>query len=180
MNCIIRAYLLVLFVGYGSMARTQDIHIRLVNARNGKPMTGRCLTIALGSWRGATLLAETNREGVVVLHSRGGQVAADATSPPCNGLAILGPKAPTNEAGWISALGDGDTYVVCQEYGHPVPGQPPKPPTDLIPTYPITKILESGVAAVNTCGKFTVEAKPGELILFARRMSFWEKMKARD
>jgi hypothetical protein len=177
-NCIIRPYLLVFVLGSGSMARAQDIRIRLVNARNGKPMTNRCLTIALGSWRAATLLAQTNGEGELVLHTRDRQVTAD--QPPCNGLAFLGPKVPTNEVGWISVIGDGDTYVVCQEYAHQVPGQPPRLPTDLIPTYPITKILGSGVAAVNTCGKFRVDAKPGELILFARRMSLWEKWKARD
>jgi hypothetical protein len=32
----------------------------------------------------------------------------------------------------------------------------------------IKKILESGVVAGNTCGKFRAEPKPGELIFFVR------------
>jgi len=71
----------------------------------------------------------------------------------------------------------GDIYVVCQEYEKRISGQPPPLNTDRIPTYPITKIFELGLAAANTCGKFRAEAKPGELILFSRLMSFWERMK---
>jgi hypothetical protein len=71
----------------------------------------------------------------------------------------------------------GDMYVLCQAYGKAVSGQPQPPDTDLIPTYSITKIFESGVVAVNTCGKFKADVKPGELVLFARPMSLWEKWK---
>jgi hypothetical protein len=71
----------------------------------------------------------------------------------------------------------GNFHVACQEYGKWMPGDTATNLLTLIPPYSIKKIVESGLAAANTCGKKRAVAKPGELILFARRMSFWEKMK---
>ena len=165
-------YLLILASACVSTASAQEIHIRVVNGRNGKAITNECLNISFGKWRGAELLAPTNRDGIVVLHIRGRQVTADADSAyACNRQAILGPRV-FDDLKSISVMGD--IYVACQEYGKAVPGQPP---SDRIPTYLIAKILESGVTAANTCGKFRAEAGKGELLLFARPMSFWEKMK---
>jgi hypothetical protein len=178
MNCIIRAYVLLFVLGCGPLARSQDVHTQVVNARNGKPITDECLNISLGKWRGAELLAPTNREGIVGLHIKNRQVTADTTSPhACNGQAVLGPKFLTNDVESISVIGD--VYVVCQEYGNHLSGQPPPLhiPSDVVPTYRISKIVELGEAAANTCGKFKAQAKPGELILFVRPMSFWEKLK---
>jgi hypothetical protein len=176
MSRIIRAYVLVFVLGCGSLARAQDIHIYVVNARSGKPITDECLNISLGKWHGAELLAPTNRVGIVELHIRNRQVTADATSPnACNRQAILGPQFLSNDVESISVMGD--IYVACQGYGNHVSGQPPPLPTDVIPTYAIGKIIELGVAAANTCGKFKGEAKPGELIIFVRPMSLWKKLK---
>jgi len=173
---VILASVMAFIVAGWPHALAQDIHIRVVNARNGKPITNECLNISLGKWHGAELLAPTNGEGVAVLHIRGSQVTAGPTSPKaCNGQAILGPKPLTNNVTLIAVRGD--FYLTCQADGKSVSGQPPPLDTDLIPTYPITKILESGVAAGNTCGKFKAEAKPGELVLFARPMSLCEKWK---
>jgi hypothetical protein len=41
-----------------------------------------------------------------------------------------------------------------------------------MPSYPIKKILDSGVSAANTCGKFRAEARPGELIFYVKPLSF--------
>lgn len=175
-NHVILASLTAFFLVGWPFALAQDIHIRVVNARNGKPITDECLNISFGRWHGAELLVPTNHEGVVVLHIRDKEATADMTSPKaCNGQAILGPKFLTNDASFISVMGD--IYVICQAYGKGVSGQPPPLNTDLVPTYPITKIFESGVAASNTCGKFKAEIKRGDLVLFARPMSLWEKWK---
>lgn len=145
----ISLYLLIFRSACVAMASAQEIHIRVVNGRNGKAITNECLNISFGNWLRPELLAPTNREGIVVLHIRGRQVTADAASAhACNGQAVLGPKV-FEDLKSISVMGD--IYVACQEYGKVVSGQPP--PSDLIPTYPIAKILESGVTAANTCGK---------------------------
>ncbi|HEV2233150.1 MAG TPA: hypothetical protein VGV68_07080 [Terriglobia bacterium] len=39
------------------------------------------------------------------------------------------------------------------------------------------KVIQSGSITANTCGKATASPKPGELIIFVRPLSWWEKLK---
>jgi hypothetical protein len=163
---------------FGPLLHAQEIHIRVLNARNGKPLTDECLNVSLGLWHGRDLTAPTNRDGVIVLHFENNQATADAGSPhACNGMATLGPIAIPNGMDAITLLGD--YYIACQEYGKIIPGEPMTPNTlkEVMPSYPIKKILESGISAANTCGKFRAEAKPGELVFFVRPRTWLEKLK---
>jgi hypothetical protein len=163
---------------FAPLLYAQDIDIRVLNGRNGKPVTNEYLNVSLGSWHGGDLVAPTNRDGVVVLHFGNNQVTADAASPhACNGMAVLGPKAVPNGMDGITV--SGDDYAACQEYGKIVPGEPATPTLlkEIMPSYPIKKILEWGVSAANRCGKFRAEAKPGELVFFVRPRSLLERMR---
>jgi hypothetical protein len=156
----------------------QEIDIRVLNGRNGKPVTNECLNISLGSWHGGDLIAPTNKDGVVVLHFANNQVTADPVLPhTCNGTAVLGPK--TGPEGMDAITLSGDYYVACQEHGKIIPGEPATPNLlkEVMPSYPIRKILDSGLNAANTCGKIRVEAKPGELIFYVKPRSFSERMR---
>ena len=168
----------VLIGFFGPLLHAQEIHIRVLNARNGNPITNECLSVSLGSWHGGDLVAPTNSDGVVVLHFENNQATADAAlRHACNGMAVLGPKAVPNGMEEITIAPD--EYVGCQEYGKVVPGEPVTPNLvrQLMPSYPIKKILESGISAANTCGKFRAEAKPGELVFFVRPRTWLEKLK---
>src|ERR1700676_1780726 len=77
----------------GTPIRGQEIHIRVLNARTGKPISNECVNLSLGAWHGADLIAPTNKEGVAVLRLARNEVAADIVSPsPCERTAIVGPK----------------------------------------------------------------------------------------
>ncbi len=39
------------------------------------------------------------------------------------------------------------------------------------------QLLQQGIVWPNACGKTTASPKPGELIIFARPLSWWEKLK---
>lgn len=56
----------------------QEIHIRVVNAHNGKPITNECANVWIGPPHGAGLIAPTNKDGVVVLHLARNEVTADS------------------------------------------------------------------------------------------------------
>jgi hypothetical protein len=160
---------------FGPLVHAQDIHIRVLNARNGKPINNECINVSLGSWHGADLLVPTDKGGIAVLHLRGNEVTADAA---CQGW-----SKQARAAGVDAIAVMGDSYVACQEYGKISSGEQTKPDAlpgvikEVVPSYPIKKILESGVAAGNTCGKFRAEAKPGELVLFVRPRGFLERLK---
>jgi len=159
----------------GPFAHSQDIRIKVLNGRNGKPTTNECLNISVGLWHGADLLPRTNGEGVVTLHLRGGGVTAEGTCD--EGIAKGGPKQFPRDSDAIAIVPD--YYVACQEYGKVVPGDPVNPNTlgKLVPAYSTKKILESGLSASNRCGRFRAEAKPGELIFFVRPPSWLELLR---
>jgi hypothetical protein len=152
----------------------QEIQIRVLNGRNGKPISNECLNVSFGSWHGADLIAPVSDQGVIVLHLKGNRVSADAVPhPACVKTAFVGPKLVRDNPDAIAL--SGDYYVDCQESAEVraagrLEGFTP-------PSYPIRKILESGMTAANTCGKFRAEAKPGELIFFVRPRTFLERMR---
>jgi hypothetical protein len=41
--------------------------------------------------------------------------------------------------------------------------------------YPVSTIVASGLVASNNCGRTTATAKPGELIIFVRPATWWER-----
>jgi len=158
-------------------AGAQELRIKVLNGRNGRLITNECVSIWLGPWHGADLVAPTNKQGVVVLHLENDRVTAEQVPPlTCNKLAIYGPiRLPPA----VDTLGiTSDYYADCQEYAKVVPN-PAKPKfiRKIPPSYPIKEILESGISASNTCGKFRAKPKPGELIFFVRPRGFWEKMR---
>jgi hypothetical protein len=165
----------LLVILFGPLVHAQDIHIRVLNGRNGKPINNECINVSLGPWHGADLLVPTDKDGIAVLHLRGNVMTADAA---CQGWSKQARAAGVDV---IAVMGD--SYVACQEYGKLAPGERPTPETsstvtkELVPTYSINKILESGVTASNTCGKVRGTAKPGELIFFVRPRGFLERLK---
>jgi len=172
----LRLSLLLFAFASACSLRCQEIHIKVVDARNGRPISKECVNISLGSWHGSDLLAPTNHEGVVVLHFRSNDVIADATSHrDCNGLAVLGPKRLPDGVDSIAIASD--EYFDCQEWAKVVAGETPKQNLNRAPTYRIENIVKSGVVAGNKCGGFRVEAKPGELVFFVRPLTWWERMR---
>jgi hypothetical protein len=160
----------------GPLLHAQEIRVKILNGRNGKPITNECLDVSLGPWHGADIVAPTDKSGVVVLHIGENDVTADTA---CQGWSKQAHRAEGTDT--ISVMGN--YYVACQEYGKLAPGERPTPETsttvtkELIPTYSIKEILQSGIASANTCGKVRGTAKPGELIFFVRPRGFLERLK---
>ena len=146
----------------------QEIHVKVLNGRSGKPISKECLNVWTGTSRGAHMVAVTNKEGVAVLHLNESEIQAENGCPGW-------PTQASRRAGADGITVSGDPYVSCQEYGKITPGEPPTDPVTAMPSYPIKKILETGVSSSNTCGKFRAEPEPGELIFYVRPRSFLEK-----
>jgi hypothetical protein len=154
------------------LLRAQELRVRVLNGRNGKPITNECLNMWIPTFYGAHIVGRTNKDGVVVLRVADGWFAADVA---CRGW----PTRSSREAGADTITVSGDEYVACQEYAKMVPGDASNRGLmrEIMPSYPIKRILESGVSAANTCGRYRAQAKPGELILYVRPRSFLEKLR---
>lgn len=162
-----------------SVLRAQEIHILVLNAHNGKPIRNECLNLFLDEWRNGGLLAPTNRDGIIVLHFVNHQVTADPGSSRGCRDGTLGPIPISRSSEADNIFVAGDMNLVCQEYRKVIPGAPitENLPNKRMPSYSVKKILESGVIASNTCGKYRTTAKPGELIVFERPLTLWESLR---
>jgi|ERR1700678_2768202 hypothetical protein len=153
----------------------QEIHVRVLNGRNGEPIRNDCVDVFVPGIVSA-LVIPTDKLGVALLHVEGEHAGPPtvASGKACGGLATSNPTVGSADSIQISS----DYYVACQEYRPVIPSEPiAGRPTDRMPSYSIAKILNSGAAAGNTCGELRVKAKPGELIVFVRPLHWWERMK---
>lgn len=175
---VMRAFCFSILGGLTSSVLAQDVRIVVLNSRNLGPVANECLNISLGKWHGGDLIVPTDRAGVVTLHIDGNMASVETgSSTACNGTAVGGPR-PFAE-GQLNISIEPDYYVSCQEYGRPTHGEPLTRDTlpNMIPSYPIHTIRDSGIFAGNSCSGLRAKAKPGELVLFVRPMHWWEKAK---
>lgn len=148
---LVAATLLVSAPASVSMAqRGSSITVRVLNARNGKPLKGVVLF----------LYAQSN----IPIKTRKGQdhpLATEITNP--DGIAIFQLRESIGEV----ILSYGDSLYV----GRCTPSLP----------FATAEILKTGIIGTNTCSgdKFEYKAapKPGELVLFGKKWSWWERIK---
>lgn len=151
----------------------QNIHIRVVNGKNGKAVTDECLNIAFGDWH-HQLLVPTDLRGVVTLHLSGKSVTADVGSrSTCNQSAFLGPTAVVSADGFTVMS---DWYVACQEFTRGANDSSGSGNSLGLPSYSVSEIVSRGISASNTCGKVRLQPQKGELIFYVRPRSLKEKL----
>ena len=132
----------------GLVAQTATIHIRVLDGRTGKNLSG--MNLAFVDYRnlngrmtvktsadGDSYIANPDPHGVLVFNGMGNGVWT-----PCTGQKLY----------------DSDTRTYGSEH-----------------LYPVSTIVASGLVASNNCSKRTATAKPGELIIFVRPATWWEK-----
>lgn len=141
----------------GLVAQTATIHIRVLDGRTGKKLSGMNLAFVdyhtgqdgsthgdlngrmtvKTSADGDSYIANPDPHGVLVFNGLGSGVWA-----PCTGQKLY----------------DSDTRTYGSEH-----------------LYPVSTIVASGLVARNNCSKRTATAKPGELVIFVRPATLWEK-----
>lgn len=154
---------------------SKRIRIRVLDGRNGKPIANDCVNVFVPGIIRA-LVIPTDRMGLAVLSVTGEHttISSPAAGKACGGLASSDPTVGFDDVIQISS----DRYIACQEYGKVVPGDPTTSiPENRAPTYSVKRILESGMAASNTCGKLRMMPKPGELILFVKPVHWWDGLR---
>ena len=140
------------------LAQTATIHIRVLDGRTGKNLSGMNLTF---------VDYHTNPDGSTHVDLSGRMLvktSADGDSyianPDAHGVLVF--NGLGRNGAWIPCtrqkLYDSDTRTYGSEH-----------------LYPVSTIVASGLVANNNCGRKTAAAKPGELIIFVRPPTWWEK-----
>jgi len=144
----------------------QEIRIRVLNGRNGRPVANECLNVQLVPSRYSGLVIPTDKQGVATLRLDGDP--DNLGKGRCKGAAV--PYPSLKPVGSIRTFPD--WYVDCQPYEHVGSYH------NSVPIYyQVREILDTGIVAGNVCGTFRGEPQPGELVLFVRPAHWWEAIR---
>ncbi len=146
----------------------QTIEIKLVDGRNGHPMVGASsyVNVWVGGERKEAIAIPMDDKGVARLQLTLNSSEVNIPSSRNNGSIVVDhPVVKYDESFRINA-----PYVLCGPGGGSYSWLELK-------NFSTKEILEHGYASTNTCGKATVSPQPGQVVLFVRPLTFWEKMK---
>jgi len=146
----------------------QTIEIKLVDGRNGHPMVGASsyVNVWVGGERKEAIAIPTDEKGVARLQLTMNPSEVNIPNSKNNGSIVIDhPVVKYDESFRINA-----PYVLCGPRGGSYSWLELK-------NFSTKEVLDHGYASANTCGKVTVSPQPGQVVLFVRPRTFWEKMK---
>lgn len=161
-------FLFLLVVGsFGTALRAQMIEVKLVNGRNGHPMSNSHVNVWVGTKRTEAMAIPTDKDGIawlrltdnddeVDLHLREKHIGDDV---------VTGPIMKYDENFRVNV-----PFVICYPHVRDYSWL-------AIPNISTKQLLQQGIVWPNTCGKAVASPEPGELIIFVRPLSWWEKLR---
>lgn len=158
--------LLLIAASLGNGAHAQSIRIKLVNGRNGRPIAGTHVNVWLGKERKRAIVIPTDKDGIasLVLTDKKGEVNVPRVDGDGSHV-VINPVVKYDDDLEINA-----PYVLCQ------PGTPDY--SWLAIRHILTKqVVGQGMVMPNACWKATASQTPGEVVIFVRPLSWWEKFK---
>ncbi len=142
----------------GLLAQAATIHIRVLDGRTGKNLSGMNLTfVDYHTDPDGSTDAGLNGRMIVKTSADGDSYVAN---PEAHGVLVF--NVLGSSAAWVPCtrqkLYDSKTRTYGSEH-----------------LYPVSTIVASGLVAHNSCSRRAATAKPGELVIFVRPPTWWEK-----
>ncbi len=140
------------------LAQTATIHVRVLDGRTGKNLSGMNLPfVDYHTDRDGSTQADLSGRATIETSAVGDLYVAN---PDVHGVLVFN---GLGQGVWIPCtrqkLYDSHTRTYGSEH-----------------LYPVSTILASGLVASNSCSRRTDIATPGELIIFVRPATWWEKL----
>ena len=164
---LVRLFPLLTFSSVATLLCGQTIEVKLVDGRNGHPVANSCVNVWVGHQQKDALAIPTDKNGVAVLRltENGSEVNTHDRWKDCGDFGVINPVVKFEESVSVNA-----GYVLCQPQS-----------TDYswlaVKDISTKQLLQQGLATANTCGKASASPTPGEVVIFVRPLSFWEKLK---
>lgn len=153
----------------GISAQAQTIRIKLVNGRNGHPVAHACVNVGVDHLEEKHMLAiPTNEDGVAEFRFTDTDAELNTKNPwqRCGDFGVIRPVLKYSER-----IGINSGYVLCgsrtSDYSWLA-----------VTTFSTPEVLQRGVVTPNTCGNATASPEAGEILIFVRPLTWWEKLKA--
>lgn len=145
----------------------QEIKIKLIDGRNGRPLANTCVNVWVGKDRKEATAIPTDSQGTATLHLTTESGRID-TSHQWSGCGLFGVADPVLMYRNDIRINVG--YVLCQMSRGDHSWL-------MINEYATRNLVQTGIVSKNTCGKVIGERCPGELTIFVRPSSWREKLK---
>lgn len=160
-------FMLVSTCCLGTPVRAQILRIKLVNGRNGRPIANSHVNVWVGNARKEAMAIPTDQDGVAKLRLTENEQETDVHNKcrGCGDSGVIEPVVKYSDSVRVNA-----GYVSCQ---------PHRPDYSWLSSqeFSTRDVLRSGVVTANACGSAKASPEPGELIVFVRPLTFWEKLK---
>jgi hypothetical protein len=145
----------------------QTLQIKLIDGRNGHLITRTCVNVWVGDERKYPLLIPTDRNGIARLRltDNDAEVNTDDRWEACGDFGVINPVVKYKSFVKVNV-----PYALCEPHGRDFSWLEVK-------HFATEQFVREGFVTPNTCGKPTASAKPGELVIFVRPLSWWEKLK---
>lgn len=166
-GCALRFLALLVLSSSDPLLYAQTVEIKLVNGRNGIPLAGACVNVWVGNEGKDAMAIPTDKNGVARLRltDEHGEVDTSRHWKDCGDFGVIDPVVRYGNSIRINS-----GYVLCQ----------PRT-TDyswLASTnFSTEQLIQHGTVTPNSCGKATASPKRGEVVIFVRPLSWWEKLK---
>ena len=161
------ALALLVLASSGTVLHAQTIKIKLVNGKNGRPIPNTCVNTWVGTERKDAMAIPTDKDGIAWLNLTDKDAEMNTQSQPnsCGHFGVVHPVVKYADTIRIVA-----GYAVCQRHA---------PDYSWLATmeFSTKQIVQQGIATANICGKFTASPNPGEVVIFVRPLTWWEKLK---
>jgi len=163
----VRFLLLVGLTASGTILCAQIVTIKLMNGRNGHPMLNSYVNVWVGTKRKEAMVIPTDKDGTARLRltDNDDEVDLHMRKKYVGDNVVVDPIVKYDEKFQVNV-----GFVIC--YPHV------RDYSWLAITNISTKqLLQEGIVWPNTCGKSTASPKPGELTIFVRPLTWWEKLR---
>lgn len=153
LSCIVLA-----IAPIGLLAQTARIHVRVIDGRTGKNLSGRTLTfVDYHNYRNGSLDGDLNGRKTVKASADGDSYIAN---PDAHGVLVF--EVLGIDGAWRPCTRQKFYDRNARTYGNEY-------------LYPVSTIMASGLVAKNDCRRRTATAGPGELIIFIRPTTWRER-----
>jgi hypothetical protein len=144
----------------------QNIQIKLLDGKSGCPIADACVNVWVGNGRKDAMGISTDKYGVAALRRTGNADAIQIhDGGACGALGVVDPVVKYADTIRVNV-----GYVACASHKSDFSWL-------VITGFPTQDLIERGIVTQNTCGKASALQKPGELTIFVRPLTFWEKLK---
>lgn len=152
---------LLVLITSGTTLCAQDVTIKLVNGRNGRPVAPTCVEVSANNRMSAMLI--TDKDGIASLNLKDDN---EDHWKDCGAYGVINTAMKYGDSLRIVV----DKYLMCQP-------RISDGSRHAIENISSKQVVDQGFVTPNNCGKFTASPKPGQLIIFIRPFNFWETIR---